>query len=53
LYDKWVGLSKKCRSLYQSADRSADRQIWCQSTDGCPGETCIQNIMRKSIPMKN
>jgi len=39
--------------LYQSADRSADRQIWCQSTDECPEKTCMHNIMRKCIPITN
>ena len=53
LYDKCVGLSEKCQRLYQSADRSADRQTWCQSTDECPGKTCMQNIMQKCIPMIN
>jgi len=53
LYKESVRLSGKCRSLYQSADRSADRQMWCQSTDECPEETDMQNIMRKCIPKKN
>jgi len=36
---KMYDIREKCRRLHQSADRSADRQKWCQSTDECPEET--------------